>query len=156
MDSSVAPSRAEQRMVRRDQHTSVLSKDRSSNRTFSFYEKLHHSLKTYPAGSACLTSSYLSCCLWGLAPVVCFVLWKAGAWLNPEPFGRRVTGRPECPLATVGSISSSSLSSSAGKERGQKDLGYFHFFSCPGGHCPFHAKQVVGVAGTELFCKAFD
>lgn len=42
MDSTVAPSRAEQR---RHQDTLILSKDRSSNITFSFYEKLHNSLK---------------------------------------------------------------------------------------------------------------
>lgn len=41
MDSSVA----EQGMVRRDQDTSVLSRDSSSNTTFSFHENLHRSLK---------------------------------------------------------------------------------------------------------------
>lgn len=45
MDLTVAPSRAEQRMARRDQDTLTLGKDSSSNITFSFCEKLHNPLK---------------------------------------------------------------------------------------------------------------
>lgn len=68
------------------------------------------------------------------------------------------TGHPESPLGTVISISVPSPQPFFFYEEGTRSEGpwMFSFFSMSGGHCPFHARKVMGAADTELLCEAFD
>lgn len=129
----LAPCRAEQRLAG-GTRTLNPEMDRSSNRAFPIHANsiVLWKAQTQP-GCVCV-----SCSL------------KAGAWLSPGALCREGDRAPPVSPSHSGLCPPSQPS-----PEGRRTLDLF-IFSWPGGHCPFHAKEVVGAAGTELFCKAFD